>query len=724
MPFDDFTDPFNPPANRRRVPTLSQDQETSLLGGLLEGSLGGLAYVGKLADKTFGGRAVRGLLGGNTGEALSVLPFSDTLGLTDERNAVQGTDLLANAGLITPGDHSIENQIAGGAAEIALDPAMYFGAAVPKAVLGNLGRAGRFAGRNAGAGLEAVTGVNPYTYGARKLDDAYVSGRALFDNRVAGATSRYGQGLAETTYTPKLAAGREAADQAFAHALDQGGLGGLEDYAKRIPEKDRGQLGAALVQNAESYDAAARARLAGLGVFQQPEIDDILRIGTDVASRTRATRGAEEAVGAASKEFNDVPEWAAVANKAALDAGQQLPFPQFFETKYFPRTAGEPPTPGSYGRAQRSRLSAVGEFQEKRLAELRGIPGGTLGVEDLVRDPRFTGAGRTLTPLQVEDELLQRLTGFGNGPVPQQWAGQPWADAAWAGARKQAKDLGEYLGALPDRIRDEGLFSMDFLGNARARQADSARVVASGETMIRGLSEQAKPLAQIQAAGGRGVSLEEALQKSGLTHTDPVTGTPVAKDKLAAALGVQPQDLKSLAVPQDVFDDMMRIGQAWHVPDSVAPVIDVWDRVVNLFKGGLTSPFPAFHVRNLMSGVFNQWRAGVLSKDAASDMLSVLRGGQLSDSTIAKLYPGMAPEQATRLFREQLVGNNVAFTRSGMTAERVGPLSPVTRQGLLPGDLPDVGGAVRPLGDDVGGFLAGTFRTGARRPSSSTRSTR
>jgi hypothetical protein len=93
----------------------------------METSLGGLAYIGKLADKTFGGRAVRGLLGGKPQEALSVLPFSDTLGLTNERDTVQGTDLLSQAGLVTRGDDSWENMLAGFGAEVALDPSTYLG---------------------------------------------------------------------------------------------------------------------------------------------------------------------------------------------------------------------------------------------------------------------------------------------------------------------------------------------------------------------------------------------------------------------------------------------------------------------------------------------------------------------------------------------------------------------------------------------------------------------
>jgi hypothetical protein len=122
------------------LPPLDPAAEQSRVGRLMEDSLGGLSYLGKLADKTFGGRAVRGLLGGNPQELLSVLPMSDTLGLTNESDTVTGRQLLENAGVIDKGEPGTLDwgDAAGFAAELALDPSTYLG-------FGPLTRAGSLA---------------------------------------------------------------------------------------------------------------------------------------------------------------------------------------------------------------------------------------------------------------------------------------------------------------------------------------------------------------------------------------------------------------------------------------------------------------------------------------------------------------------------------------------------------------------------------------------------
>jgi hypothetical protein len=145
------------------LPPLDPAAEQSQVGRLMEGSLGGLAYLGKLADKTFGGRAVRGALGGNPGELLSVLPMSDTLGLTSEADAVSGRQLLQNAGLVDAGEPgSLDaGDVAGFAAEMALDPSTYLG-------FGPLTRAGALA-KSAG-GLPRTLAQRLGGFAARESD--------------------------------------------------------------------------------------------------------------------------------------------------------------------------------------------------------------------------------------------------------------------------------------------------------------------------------------------------------------------------------------------------------------------------------------------------------------------------------------------------------------------------------------------------------------------------
>lgn len=116
---------------------LSDQEEESALGAVARQGLGGLAYVGQSLDKALGGRAVRGVLGGKPEELLSLIPFSDALGITRQDDAVSGRDLLEKAGVLGANTEGLDvGDVAGFAADVALDPSTYLtfgGSAVGKA---------------------------------------------------------------------------------------------------------------------------------------------------------------------------------------------------------------------------------------------------------------------------------------------------------------------------------------------------------------------------------------------------------------------------------------------------------------------------------------------------------------------------------------------------------------------------------------------------------------
>jgi hypothetical protein len=109
---------------RPKVPVLDPQEESSLLGKVAGAGLGGLSYVGSVLEKALGKRAIMGALAGKPEELLSVVPFSDTMGLTDERNRVGGRELLRHYGLADRED-TWGNFGAGLALDVALDPATY-----------------------------------------------------------------------------------------------------------------------------------------------------------------------------------------------------------------------------------------------------------------------------------------------------------------------------------------------------------------------------------------------------------------------------------------------------------------------------------------------------------------------------------------------------------------------------------------------------------------------
>lgn len=140
--FDDILDPMAPlrrlqqqdyltrqaanPEQNIRIAPLSEEREQALLPQIGSAALGGLGAVGSFLEKTLGGRAIRGALGGNFRELLSVIPGSDVAGLTDYSQRVSGRDLLRQWGAADKEDNW-GNFLGGLALELGTDPGMYLG---------------------------------------------------------------------------------------------------------------------------------------------------------------------------------------------------------------------------------------------------------------------------------------------------------------------------------------------------------------------------------------------------------------------------------------------------------------------------------------------------------------------------------------------------------------------------------------------------------------------
>ena len=118
----------------------------TILTKLAREALPPLAWLGETLDKP--GRAVRGLLAGQPGELLNLIPFSDTLGITDPANTVTGRDLLRKAGIAGKED-TWGNWLGGLGLEIALDPLNF----VTLGTKSSLSALGRDALKEGGTGL-------------------------------------------------------------------------------------------------------------------------------------------------------------------------------------------------------------------------------------------------------------------------------------------------------------------------------------------------------------------------------------------------------------------------------------------------------------------------------------------------------------------------------------------------------------------------------------------
>jgi hypothetical protein len=109
---------------------LTPEAEEGVMEKIGGGLLSGLEWFGRTLDSITGARAVRGVLGGNFREALSLGPLgfvSDAVGLTDPKDIVGGRELLEKGGILEKNKPGLDWGDAGGfAAEVLLDPSTYF----------------------------------------------------------------------------------------------------------------------------------------------------------------------------------------------------------------------------------------------------------------------------------------------------------------------------------------------------------------------------------------------------------------------------------------------------------------------------------------------------------------------------------------------------------------------------------------------------------------------
>ena len=118
---DTPSQPRQPATHHQPLP---KDESHSIGDRALNVGTSGISHVLSALDTP--GQAVRGLLGGNgVGSFKHLVPFSDTMGLTTEKNQTTGRELTNQTGLTDRKDNGWGARGTGLAADIATDPLSY-----------------------------------------------------------------------------------------------------------------------------------------------------------------------------------------------------------------------------------------------------------------------------------------------------------------------------------------------------------------------------------------------------------------------------------------------------------------------------------------------------------------------------------------------------------------------------------------------------------------------
>lgn len=118
-------------------------------------------------------------------------------------------------------------------------------------------------------------------------------------------------------------------------------------------------------------------------------------------------------------------------------------------------------------------------------------------------------------------------------------------------------------------------------------------------------------------------------------------------------LGKRFPELKDVVVPVEIKDDILEAADVFFGRNgkSVGDVMDIYDKVLRAFKSSVTGIFPAFHTRNFVSGVFNNYIAGVqnpLRYDEARKIFFTKETGEILLRNGKKMTYDEIREQANR----------------------------------------------------------------------------
>jgi len=741
--FGDFLDelqglpgPVVLPPLKERVQPLAPQEEESLLGKIASGGLGGLAYAGSVLEKALGGRAIRGLLGGRPREALSIIPFSDTLKITDPAERVSGKELLRLGD-----DSGWLGTAAGIGAELALDPATYltFGAgaltragqlgrmykAIPR---GPTARATTTLGEHLGLAGYAPGGfVGPMTLGQEVVSNLAAARKVGMDEVLGGVL-----GIGLPFAKPAVVVGAGPGGAAFSQGV--GKAAGLMDtglrnipvvgslygqaakgadvvgrYARAVfdPEVQGavtapGQASAALAQQAgQQFAATQKQRLAGY--FSEvkkagDESGDILRSVIEATSGNEAVRRAQAATNpqalldVAGKVRQDLDWTLQRMNAVGMPVEKLTDVYSEYLPRYIPAGKGA-------GAGPRRPLSATDPRLVGRQSILSDIPGGTsgpMGINTLSRDP--------LVYSIPADQAAQHVLKNYLAPGGNQQA-----------ALQKAEGLVEYLRGLPGfgdaALAGQGrrLFANHPLADLETYYERAGRALGAGEASQRLLASQAVQ----PPSGAGGMSLQpgmmrysDALERAGLTR--PTGASKTAMDMLneiRSQQGMAPLgylDVKDVQVPEWVGKEVGRFMKPFSTPQAVSDIGAAADWLTNLTKAYQTAMWPAFHVRNWLSGLWQNYIKGIgetpggtrLAYQEAKDLMA---GKTLAEAHLIPEYArlGLTPEQATqRLAAEQYalgMGPHAGSLGKEVLGARGGPALEVDLPafgGRIPGETP------------------------------------
>lgn len=648
----------------RQRASFTPEEEQSILSRIGNTALSGISAVGNLLDVP--GSMVRDLIGGEN-------PLDQLLSPMSPDNRLTGRDVLTKYGLTAPNDPNAWEaaDFGGFGLELALDPflPLSFGARA-------LGKGGQVAKR---AGLMDDLGkIAAKNKGPREAKLTTTLGDLL--------QPRTGELPPGTAPGPAwdVARGRKAAQAAEAMGLDLAAvadqpLGGLVGFGLPFAEPTSTHGSVSLARKLDEWGRRAQfAKIPGTDLAPLSALNRLLNVRAGDASsqvgqrsvlpalvdaRRKGRATARGVVGdvtldllARGGQFADDDH--ARALRRLYEGVDAPPTPELGEHVGMVREVVDPMVADAQEWGMRgSELfdSRIRYFPRFKSMELRDVQGSRRIVSAF--DPQDVGRDEFLKDLgQGTDTIFQMLEdpiirdAIDNGSkvddiaqlIGSRFGGQvpaSYIDSATQSVKDRHEALARWFTKMDDDVRASGVFGNHPLQDLSARLVSAYETREVGKEALRQLVDPTtlKEAFRTTTTPGQTVKLKEVLDKIGFFPGDEksgalkkfmeLSGYKNPGEKLIEAAG-------SLPLPQDFAEDLVRYVQSFKSPEAANEIIQAVDSVTNLFKGAVTSPWPAFHVRNLMSGQWQNWAAGQWSVRSLRDADRVMRGQGADLATI------------------------------------------------------------------------------------------
>jgi hypothetical protein len=190
------------------------------------------------------------------------------------------------------------------------------------------------------------------------------------------------------------------------------------------------------------------------------------------------------------------------------------------------------------------------------------------------------------------------------------------------------KALAGWYANMPKELREAGIYGNHPLQDLAKQQLRVRNSDSAAKTVFEFLSQPGILKPATTAARDEGhTTVSDVFRKIDLNEGDDTAGALKSLADLQKT--VFSSDLGKQRIPQHLADDLTRMVKGFASPEPANQIVKVYDSVTNLTKGMLTGPWPAFQIRNLVSGQWQNFIAGIFSPGSVSKAHNVIRGGVL-----------------------------------------------------------------------------------------------